>query len=290
MRVSTRGGELRALECAGEEPLVLLVHATSFCADVWRPVWSAACASGAAGLRAVAIDQRGHGQSFAPDDASAYAWTHLGDDVVDVAAQFTDASPSPAVILAGHSSGAVACLAAAGRRPDLVRGVLAVEPVLFERPADPRADSYEGSHAMVERARKRRAVFGNRYEARAHFEGRSPYAGFPPATLEPFLASGLVRRGGALHLRCTPEVESFAYEGSHGFDVWPDVARIRAPVRVVQAEHSDVPPAMLARLERTAPAVSVERMPGTTHFAALERPDAVGAILGRLAAELRGAA
>ena len=39
---------LGALEWSGSGPLLLLMHATSFCADVWGPAWSSARAAGLA--------------------------------------------------------------------------------------------------------------------------------------------------------------------------------------------------------------------------------------------------
>src|SRR5678816_3657421 len=59
--LDANGLRFRALEweAGAHAATALLVHATSFCAEVWKPAWNAARAHGADGVRAVAIDQRG---------------------------------------------------------------------------------------------------------------------------------------------------------------------------------------------------------------------------------------
>jgi len=283
--VRAGGLRLRVVAWTGDgPPCALLLHATSFCADVWAPVWAAAREAGGAGLGAVAVDVRGHGRSEAPASPEAYGWGRLVDDAIAVAEAVGEGAP---LVLAGHSSGATAALVAAARRPDLVRGVFAVEPVLWPAaPASPEEDSFPGSRALAARARKRRHAFPNRHEARLFLEARFPYAGFAPAALEAFLAGGLARGPAGATLRCRPEVEAALYEGAASLDLGPLWRGLRVPLRLVLAEHGATHPGALARLEAAAPLAVRERVPGTTHFAALEDPVRVGRALGAFLAEL----
>jgi len=274
---------LGALEWPGSGPPLLLVHATSFCAEVWGPVWNAARAKGLGERRALAIDQRGHGRSAAPPEPSAYAWTRVAGDVVAVLESEFDAEER--VLLAGHSSGGTAALAAAATCPERVAGVAVVEPVLFEPPppgAD--ADSFAGSRIFAERALKRRAHFEDRAAARVALAKRFPYSGFADAALEACLDGGFEVDGdGALTLRCAPQIEAWAYQGAAALDLWPLIPRIEAPVHVIAAEHSAMPPPLLERLESCRAGVRVDQVAGTTHFALMERPEPVGAILADFA-------
>jgi len=286
------GLRLRGIAWPGPaSPFSLLLHATSFCAEVWLPTWEAAQRGAGRPLRALAVDARGHGRSGRAEGENAYAWTR---GVADTIAWLESLAPEieDGALLAGHSSGATIALAVAGLRPDLVRGVALVEPVLFEVPADPLLeDSFLGSRLMTKRARKRRAEFASTREARERLLQRFPYAGFASAALEAFLAGGLAGvPGGGVRLRCTPEAEAAWYEGAAALDLWPLLARVRAPVLLVAAEHGAMPPALLERLCGALPAVRRERVPGTTHFAALEAPDRVGALLGGFASALAGGA
>ncbi len=285
VQVRAGGLSFRGVAWPGGAPPVLLFHATSYCADVWIPVWEAARAAGAADLHAVAFDQRGHGGSSAPSAPEAYAWTRLVDDVLALTETLDQSRAG--VVLVGHSSGASACLAAACRRPERVRGVALVEPVLFDPPRGPDADSFAGSRYLAGRARTRRASFASRSEARRRLTAVAPTAGFPPAVLEAYLAGGFAAADGRVALRCRPEVEAWAYEGAAALDLWPLLAKLQAPLRLLLAEHSAVPAPLLARLVERVPALAIERIEGATHFAALERPEPVGRALGAFLAELR---
>lgn len=272
----------------------MLLHATSFCADVWRPVWAAARARGAR-ERAVAVDQRGHGGSETPARAEEYAWPRLAEDLVALAhaagARRGDDPRSrgraagerraeDGVALVGHSSGGAAALSAAGLAPERVRAVAVIEPVLFAPRGGADADSFAGSRGLAASARRRRAVFESRDEARKLLGRRFPYSGFAREAFEAWLEGGLAEQpDGSVALRCTPQVESWAYEGAAALDLWPLVERIAAPVLILVAEHSAIPAPLLDRLRRALPDARVQQIASTTHFAALEQPDAVGAAL-----------
>jgi pimeloyl-ACP methyl ester carboxylesterase len=276
---------LGAIEWPGSGPPLLMVHATSFCAEVWKPAWDVARAGGLASQRALAVDQRGHGRSSKPAEPTAYAWTRLAGDVVAVLeAEF---APAERALLVGHSSGGTAVLAAAATCPERVAGVAVVEPVLFEPPppgAD--ADSFAGSRTFAERALKRRARFEDRAAAREALEKRFPYSGFAAAALEACLDGGFEVDGdGPLTLRCAPQVEAWAYQGAAALNLWPLVPRIEVPVRVIAAEHSAMPPELLERLCRCPGGVRVDQVAATTHFALMERPEPVGTILAEFARE-----
>jgi pimeloyl-ACP methyl ester carboxylesterase len=277
---------LGALEWPGSGPPLLLLHATSFCAEVWGPALGAARAAGLGDRRAISIDQRGHGRSAAPSEPSAYVWTRLAQDVVGVlAAEF---AVEERVLVVGHSSGGTAVLAAAAMCPERVAAVAVVEPVLFEPPAPGAdADSFAGSRVFVERARKRRARFEDRDAARAALQSRFPYSGFAAPALEAYLDGGFEEADdGALVLRCAPETEAWAYQGAAALDLWPLIPRIEVPVQVIAAEHSAMPAPLLERLRGCRGGVRVDRVAGTTHFAVMERPEPVGSLLADFIREI----
>jgi pimeloyl-ACP methyl ester carboxylesterase len=87
-------------------------------------------------------------------------------------------------------------------------------------------------------------------------------------------------------LRCAPEREAWAYEGAAALDLWTWAERVRAPVALLLAEHSAVPARLADRLAAVLPRCDALRIPGATHFAALERPAEVGSALRAFAAVL----
>ncbi len=273
---------LHGLSWAGTGMPTLMVHATSFCAATWQPVWRAVHAAGWEGP-AVAFDQRGHGHSDAPGGCENYQWTHLVDDLVSIAEIVLGEERDPRILLVGHSSGGTTALAAAGRRPDCTAGVVLIEPVLFTVPVAEGEDSFAGSVALAERTRRRRADFESRAAAHETLVKRFPYSRFAPETFSAFLDGGLVQREGeSVRLCCDPEHEAWMYQGAPALDVWPWVEKVRSPVLLIVGEHSAVPAALQRRLSERA-STRVETVPSATHFAALEQPEAVGRLIAEFA-------
>jgi pimeloyl-ACP methyl ester carboxylesterase len=282
--LDANGLHFRALEWAADPraATALLLHATSFCADAWKPAWAAARAHGAVALRGVAIDQRGHGQSDAPGAPADYAWTRLAADAVALAGVL---APGAGVIGVGHSSGATSLLAAAGLAPERFAALVAVEPVLFD--ASGETGSFLGSGFLAGAARRRRDRFASREEARARLCAKPPMAGFDAAVVEAILDGALAPApDGGVALRCPGEREAWCYEGSAALDLWPLVGRIRAPLLLVLGEHTAVAPRFREQLLAALPSASIETIAGGTHFAALERPREVGTAIGGFVAEL----
>ncbi|GAA2082914.1 epoxide hydrolase EphB [Streptomyces albiaxialis] len=108
------------VESAGppDGPLVLLCHGFPETWYSWRhqlPVL------GAAGYRAVAMDMRGYGRSYAPTDIPSYRVDRLVGDVVGVVEAL---APGRRALIVGHDWGAPVAWTAAWLRPDRFRGVV----------------------------------------------------------------------------------------------------------------------------------------------------------------------
>ena len=101
----------------GHGPLVLLLHGYPFLWYLWRHQIRALAA---AGYRAVALDQRGYGQTDAPDPVEAYDITHLAGDIVGLMKALDETS----AVLVGQDWGSPVVYNAALMRPDLFRGVV----------------------------------------------------------------------------------------------------------------------------------------------------------------------
>ena len=104
----------------GEGPAVLVVHGMASDALAWEPVLQALAA---AGLRAVALDRRGYGDSGAPEP---YAATTVQEQAEDVAALLLALELAPA-LLVGDGFGALVVLELLVRRPDLARAAVLAE-------------------------------------------------------------------------------------------------------------------------------------------------------------------
>jgi pimeloyl-ACP methyl ester carboxylesterase len=114
--VETNGLRMHVAE-AGQGPLVVLCHGFPESWYSWR---HQLVALARAGYHAVAPDQRGYGQTTAPDPIEHYTLLHLVGDVVGL----LDALGEPTAVIAGHDWGAPVAWHAALLRPDRFRAVI----------------------------------------------------------------------------------------------------------------------------------------------------------------------
>ena len=118
---------------AGKGPLVILLHGFPLLWYSWRKQIAPLAA---AGYRAVAPDQRGYGQTSAPEPVSAYDITQLVGDVVGLMSTLGETS----AVVVGWDIGTLVASHCALLRPDLFRGVVLVSsPYTFRPPFPPSA-------------------------------------------------------------------------------------------------------------------------------------------------------
>jgi pimeloyl-ACP methyl ester carboxylesterase len=98
---------------------ILGIHGTSSSAMAWRGAVDALSALG----RVIVYDRRGCTRSERPDPFE----TSIGQHADDAAALITELGASPALVI-GRSYGGVVALELAVRAPDLVRGLVLLEP------------------------------------------------------------------------------------------------------------------------------------------------------------------
>jgi len=156
-----------AAHVATGEPGLVYAHATGFCKELWEPVARLLPEAGA-----VAIDQRGHGDSGVADPP--FDWWDLGRDVVTVVEEVGWERP----IGVGHSSGAASLVMAELLRPGTFRALLLVEPIIFPPPYV----RYEALPLAIA-AERRRSSFSSRVSARDAYRGRGPFAQWGDETL-----------------------------------------------------------------------------------------------------------
>jgi pimeloyl-ACP methyl ester carboxylesterase len=113
--VETNGIRMHIAEC-GEGPLVLLLHGFPESWYSWRHQLPALAAQG---FHAVAPDQRGYGQTDAPEDIAKYTQLHLVGDAVGL----VHALSAETAIVAGHDWGAPVAWNCGLMRPDIFSGV-----------------------------------------------------------------------------------------------------------------------------------------------------------------------
>ncbi len=117
-RVQVNGETFHVIE-QGKGPVVLFCHGFPDTAQTWR---SQMLALAQAGYRAVALDMRGFGESYAPADASLYSAIHTVGDLVGL----LDALQISSVVVVGHDWGADVAQRAMVMRPDRFRAMVSL--------------------------------------------------------------------------------------------------------------------------------------------------------------------
>lgn len=259
---STDGVEVAVYELGGSGPLVVLAHATGFCAAVWEPF----AAHLADRYRCVALDFRAHGATATPDSVRL-EWTGMAQDLLRVVDAVGDGEPVRAV---GHSMGGASIVLAEAARPGTFSRAWAYEPILFPRAGIPGAQEPPG---IAEAARRRRPDFDSRADAVERWASKPPLSLLDRRSLEAYARCGLVDRPqGGVTLACRPEREAevFEHHNTGAFDV---LAEVEFPLALATGAGEEGPVRLVRLAAETYPWLRLERYDDLSHFGPLQQPE-----------------
>jgi pimeloyl-ACP methyl ester carboxylesterase len=261
-------GGVSQLVWDADAPLLHFAHANGFNAETYRGL----LAPLAGRFRIAASDARGHGFTRLPATPGlARGWTIFRDDLDRIVPDGT--------ILAGHSMGATASLMLAALRPEKVRALVLVEPVLVPKGVVP------GDNDMARRAGKRRDGFASQDEAFALYRGRGAFRTWPDETLRDYLRGGLEPAQGGMRLSCRPAWEAQDFRSTPP-GVSELAAQLRCPVTLIHAAGGTASPGEVEIFKRLYPATRVIAVPDATHFLPMEFPELVREEIARIALAL----
>lgn len=210
------GAGLNVLDFGGSGPGILLLHGLTGRAANWAESARWLSAYG----RVVGYDARGHGYSDKPDgpyDRDAY--------VGDAAAVIEAVDLAPALVI-GHSMGGLTAWQLAGRRPELVRGVVIGDMSAVTRP--------DGVEAWSKWMADWPVPFPTLADVRAYFGAE--HAGEGDSFVE-------VMAGGPDGWRPLAQVDHVLASLAHwqGRDHRQELSAVRCPALVVTGAQSDQP-------------------------------------------------
>lgn len=242
-------------------PVLHFAHANGFNAETYRGL----LAPLAGRFRVFASDARGHGFTTLPTAPElARGWTIFRDDLRAVIERI---APEGA-ILAGHSMGGTASLMLAAHRPDLVRALVLIEPVLI--PA-----AFEvGDSELARGAERRRNRFPSREAAFALYNRRGAFKTWPDETLRDYLNGGLVPDGDDMRLACNPAWEAQDFRSAPPGKA-ALAAALRCPATLIHAADGTARESEVALFKQLYPSTRVVEQDGATHFLPMEFPQTV---------------
>jgi pimeloyl-ACP methyl ester carboxylesterase len=275
-RVELKDGETAGI--AFGDPVrpidVLFLHATGFNAITYQSILEPLGGQ----MHAAAVDLRGHGRSRLPaNPRKMKSWNKFRDDVI----QILEKTAPQGAVLGGHSMGGTVALLVAGKRPDLVRGLVLVDPVLMRSSVYrayniPLFNMLIRKNGLAKQSLKRRREFASPGDAAEALRGRGAFRTWRAPFLDDYVVDGVLRQDdGRFMLSCTPEWESAVF-AAHRYRPWSAMRRLRKkriPIILLQADkESTTAPDTDARVHGIRPDAAVTRVPGTTHFVPMERP------------------
>ncbi len=277
-------GETSYLEWGTDGPSLLFGHATGFNAETYRSLLQPLSDS----MHIYATDARGHGFTSLPATPGlATDWTIYRDDTL----RFLDGLDGRPMILAGHSMGATTSVMAALLRPDLVRGLVLIEPVFVPARGSwvhlKRLLRFGGAEPnLADRAERRRDIFDSLDAVEKTYSGRGAFKTWPDDIVHDYLKGGLIPidDGAQMRLACAPAWEAETFR-STPFGITGLVRGLRCPVTIVYGGHSntcsDAEARRFARHHRGTRRVKIAK---ATHFLPMEYPDAARAEITRVVA------
>ncbi len=278
--VPGKGGHMAGLNFGrGSGPIdIVFVHATGFCALTYRRL----LAPLGDDLRVVALDMRGHGHTTLPARPFALtSWYTFARDLVAALGQI--GAGQPVGVIAGHSMGGTTAMLALEMQPALARALLMVDPAMVAQDTQRLMKLPFMPHLMRRRipiartAGRRRADFPAPAEVLGSYQGRGAFKTWLPGFLEDYVEDGFVRRAdGSVTLRCTPAWESATFAAQR-HDLRAAMRALKVPARMLVAERGSTSERVIPLMNALAPAVAIERVPGSTHFVPMEQPELVRA-------------
>jgi pimeloyl-ACP methyl ester carboxylesterase len=256
------------------DPVLLLVHATGFHGRCWDQI-----ASKMGGVRVIAMDLRGHGQSASNFPVS---WEHFGRDVINFIVQLDLRS----ILAAGHSFGGHCVIQAAAQLPGRFAQLFLIDPVVFA-PSIYAQKRFGPNPA--EAISRRRNVWESPQQMFEEFRDREPFSSWRDDVLQDYCEFGLVRASNSDHyeLACAPSFEAAIYGGAIDADIHDCLSKVSTPVTVVRAKSSGIEVARQSFMASpTWPelASAFERgqdiyLPEYSHFIPMEDPNRVASII-----------
>jgi pimeloyl-ACP methyl ester carboxylesterase len=263
------------------------LHATGFNAETYRELLSGLNPS----LDVYAMDARGHGMSEATADPKKLcSWVQYRKDLEALVETL-----SRPTVLAGHSMGATVSMELAAVRPDLVQGLVLIDPVITPPRFVPtlalaRLFGVAARLVPISRAAARRRMeFPSQEAAVENYVGKGPFRTWPREWIEAYVEGGTVAtEEGTVRLSCDRDWESKSFVMA-SVNPYRNLKKVRCPITLIAREH-DGPPFTRASRDafmRCQPGTRLLILKEASHFMTMEHPEIARAEIEHMAQTVR---
>ena len=220
--------DLQYLFYDGDDPPIILLHATGFLPMLWHPIARELCKH-----RKVIAPYFCDHRDTDPREGGL-SWMLLAEDLCRLCEGLAIQKP----LLVGHSMGATVMTIAEATHGPRASGLVLIEPIFL--PQDfYRVQIGVEDHPLASRSINRRNKWDNPEQARKYFRGKGLFKNWDTEFLDLYIEYGTIPgSSAALELACSPEKEASLFMGGMGYDPWPMLPQITCPVWIVEGEHS----------------------------------------------------
>ena len=234
-----------------------------------------------------AVDARGHGfTKLKANPQDMYDWKIYCDDLIKSVELFVEKTQKP-IILSGHSMGAASAIQVAAIRPDLVSGLVLVDPVLMTNkikvifkigrkyPLFKNFPIIKQGMMMSEATKKRRRHWKNKEEIFNSYKNKLIFKTWNETTIRNYIDGGTELIGDETRLTCDPLWEAATFS-SWKHDAMGLIDKLNCPITLLQAEFNSTArgngPIKLMQQDRLGVHKIVK---GSTHFLPMEFPNII---------------
>ena len=234
-----------------------------------------------------AIDARGHG--FTETEAipeKMYNWAVYRDDLIRSVENFAEEKGQP-IILGGHSMGGATIMQVAAKRPDLVCGLVLIEPVLIPRrnlrlikigrkfPIAKIIPFIKEATSRADSTLKRRRKFPNRDMIKKSYKGRGAFTTWNDGFLDDYIDGGTKEDEEFCVLTCHPEWEAATFS-SWKHNAMEAIKNINCPITLLQGEiGSTTQEPGIKLLKKQDPNGVFRIIKESSHFLPMEYPEVI---------------
>ena len=234
-----------------------------------------------------AVDARGHGfTKLKANPQDMYDWKIYCDDLIKSVELFVEKTQKP-IILSGHSMGAASAIQVAAIRPDLVSGLVLVDPVLMTNkikvifkigrkyPLFKNFPIIKQGMMMSEATKKRRRYWKNKEEIFNSYKNKLIFKTWTETTIRNYIEGGTELIGDETRLTCDPLWEAATFS-SWKHDAMGLIDKLNCPITLLQAEFNSTArgdgPIKLMKQDKLGVHKIVK---GSTHFLPMEFPNII---------------
>ena len=234
-----------------------------------------------------AVDARGHGfTKLKANPQDMYDWKIYCDDLIKSVELFVEKTQKP-IILSGHSMGAASAIQVAAIRPDLVSGLVLVDPVLMTNkikvifkigrkyPLFKNFPIIKQGMMMSEATKKRRRDWKSKEEIFNSYKNKLIFKTWTETTIRNYIDGGTELIGDETRLTCDPLWEAATFS-SWKHDAMGLIDKLNCPITLLQAEFNSTArgngPIKLMQQDKLGVHKIVK---GSTHFLPMEFPNII---------------